>query len=53
MEVFLVASVLFKYLMLKLKIFAGSLLCALDHNEFSLREELSRRKFMMNPCDGK
>ena len=39
MEVFLVASVLFKYLMLKLKIFAGSLLCALDHNEFSLCKE--------------
>jgi len=36
---FLVASVLFRYLMLKLKIFAGRLLCDLDHNKFSFCKE--------------
>ena len=35
----LFASVLSKYLMLKLQLFAGSLLRALDHSEFSFRKE--------------
>ena len=36
---FPVANVLFRYLMLKLKIFPGRLLCDLDHNEFSFCKE--------------
>ena len=36
---FLLASVLFMYLMVKFQIFASRLLCVLDYDEFSFRKE--------------
>ena len=48
----LVARVLFEYLTGKLKISLGSLICALDHCEFSFCKECSSRKDLMNLCIG-
>ena len=39
------------YLMEKLKMFAGSLLCALDHSELRFCREFSRMNDIMKPCD--
>ena len=39
---YLVGRVLFRYLMVKLNMVAGSLLCALDHSELSFCREFSR-----------
>ena len=41
---FLVESALFRYLMLKLTIFAGRLLCDLDHNKFSFWKEMMKEE---------
>ena len=35
----------------KLKMFAGSLLCALDHSELRFCREFSRMNDIMKPCD--
>ena len=35
----------------KLKMFAGSLLCALDHSELRFSRALSRMNDIMKPCD--
>ena len=49
---FILESVLLSYLMVKLKIFADSLLCVLDHSELSFWKECLWRNDIMNPFDG-
>ena len=48
---FLVGRVLFSYLIVKLKMFAGSLLCALDQSELSFCREYSRMNDILKHCD--
>ena len=50
MEV-LSSRVLFKYLIVKLKMLACSLLFALDHSEFSFWREFLRMSDIMKRCD--
>ena len=49
---FLVASVLLRYLIVKLKILAGNLLWARDQSELRFFKEWARTNEIMNPCDG-
>ena len=46
------ASVLLRYLIVKLKILASSLLCAQDQSELRFFKELAKRNDMISPCDG-
>jgi len=46
-----VGRVLFRYLIVKLKMFAGSLLFALDHSELSFCRELSKMNHIIKPFD--
>ena len=48
---FLVGRVLFRYLIVKLKLFAGSLLFALDHSGLSFCREYLRMNDIRKPCN--